>query len=50
MWLRYKELGLKLVSLEDKFSFHPKRPHMVEEKKDGKEGDPFKTLLEESLA
>jgi hypothetical protein len=31
---RYKELGLKLVSLEDKSSRMPKRISMVGEKKD----------------
>jgi hypothetical protein len=45
----YRELGLKLVSLEDNHSRQPKQPPMVEEKRDDRAGDPFKTLLEESL-
>jgi hypothetical protein len=45
----YKELGLELVSLEDKISRMPKRPLMVEENKDDGTGDPFKMFLEESL-
>jgi hypothetical protein len=45
----YKELGLELVSLEDKFSRTPKRPLMVGEKKDDGIIDPFKMFLEESL-
>lgn len=46
---RYRELGLKLVSLENNCSFHPKRPPMEEEKIYDKEEYPFKMLLEESL-
>jgi hypothetical protein len=45
----YKELGLELVSLEDKSSCMPKRPLMVGEKKDDGIGDPFKLLIEEAL-
>ena len=45
----YKELGLKLVSLEDKSSHTPKKTLMEGEKKDDGIGDPFKMLLEESL-
>jgi hypothetical protein len=45
----YKELGLELVSLEDKISRTPKRPLMAGEKKDDGTGDPFKMLLEEAL-
>jgi hypothetical protein len=45
----YKELDLKLVSLEDKSSRKPKRPLMAGEKKDVGIGDPFKMLLKESL-
>jgi hypothetical protein len=45
----YKELGLELVSLEDKISHTPKRPLMAEEKKDDGTRDPFKMLLEEAL-
>jgi hypothetical protein len=45
----YKELGLELVSLEEKISHMPKRPLMVGEKKDDRIGDPFKLLIEEAL-
>jgi hypothetical protein len=45
----YKELGLKLVSLEEKICHMPKRPLMVGEKKDDGTRDPFKNSLEESL-
>jgi hypothetical protein len=45
----YKELGLKLVSLEDESSHTPKRPLMVGENKDDRIEDPFKQLIEESL-
>jgi hypothetical protein len=43
------ELGLKLVFLGGNLSFHPKQPPMVEEKRDDRESDPFKTLLRESF-
>jgi hypothetical protein len=45
----YKELGLELVSLEEKISCMPKRPLMVGEKKDDGTGYPFKMFLEEAL-
>jgi hypothetical protein len=45
----YKELGLELVSLEDKISHTPKQPLMAGEKKDDGTGDPFKLLIEEAL-
>ena len=45
----YKELGLELVSLEERNSHTPKRPPMVGEKKDDGTGDPFKLLIEEAL-
>jgi hypothetical protein len=45
----YKELGLELVSLEDKISHTPKRPLMAGEKKDDGTRDPFKMLVEEAL-
>jgi hypothetical protein len=45
----YKELGLELVSLEDRSSRTPKRPPMARKKKDDGTGDPFKLLIEESL-
>jgi hypothetical protein len=46
---RYKELGLELVSLEEKSSRTLKRPLMGGEKKDDMTRDPFKMFLEESL-
>jgi hypothetical protein len=45
----YKELGLELVSLEEKTSHTPKRTLMEEEKKIDDTRDPFKMLLEDSL-
>jgi hypothetical protein len=47
--VRVQELGLELVSLEDKSSRMPKRPLMAREKKDDGTRDPFKMLLEEAL-
>ena len=47
--LGYRESGLELVSLGQDHSLHPKQPPMVEEKRDDEEGDPIKSLLEESL-
>jgi hypothetical protein len=46
----YRELGLKLVSLEENSLTLPKKPPMVEEKRDDGERDPIKLFLEESLA
>jgi hypothetical protein len=45
----YKELGLELVSLEEKISHTPKKPLMVGENKYNGTGDPFKLSIEESL-
>jgi hypothetical protein len=45
----YKELGLELVSLEEKNYRMPKRPLMEGRKKYDGTRDPFKMLLEESL-
>jgi hypothetical protein len=45
----YKELGLELVSLEEKSSRTLKRPLMEGKKKDDGTGDPFKLLIEEAL-
>jgi hypothetical protein len=47
--LEYKELGLELVSLEEKISHTPKRPLMAGENKDDGTRDPFKLLIEEAL-
>jgi hypothetical protein len=44
-----KELGLELVSLEDRRSCTPKQSPMVGENKDDGTGDPFKLLIDESL-
>ena len=49
MMLGYKELGLELVSLEEKVSCTPKRLLMAGEKKDDRIKYPFKMFLEESL-
>jgi hypothetical protein len=45
----YKELGLELVSLEEKSFYMPKRPLMAGEKKYDGIGDYFKLVIEESL-
>jgi hypothetical protein len=45
----YKELGLELVSLEEKISCMPKRPLMVGEKKYDETRDIFKMFLKEAL-
>jgi hypothetical protein len=45
----YKELGLELVSLDDKHSHMPKQPLMVGENKYDGTGDPFKLLIAEAL-
>jgi hypothetical protein len=47
--LEYKELGLELISLEERSLRTPKRPPMVGENKDDGTGNPFKLLIEESL-
>jgi hypothetical protein len=46
---KYKELGLELVSLEEKISCTPKRPLMEGENKYDGIGYPFKLFIEESL-
>ena len=43
------ELGLELVSLEERSSRTPKRPPMVGERKYYGTRDPFKLFIEESL-
>jgi hypothetical protein len=45
----YSKLGLKLVSLEDNCSRTPKKPSMVEEKKNDGADDPINLLLEQAL-
>jgi hypothetical protein len=45
----YSKLGLELVSLEDNHSHTPKKPSMVEEKKNDGADDPINLLLEQAL-
>jgi hypothetical protein len=45
----YRKLGLELVSLEDNRSHTPKKPLMVEEKKNDGADDPINLLLEQAL-
>jgi len=45
----YRELGLKIVSLEEKKSLYPKNNPMEEEKRDNGAIDPIKLFLMESL-
>jgi hypothetical protein len=45
----YSKLGLELVSLEDNLSRTPKKPSMVEEKKNDGADDPINLLLEQAL-
>jgi hypothetical protein len=45
----YRKLGLEHVSLEDNFSHTPKKPSMVEEKKNDGADDPISLLLEQAL-
>jgi hypothetical protein len=47
--LGYQELGLEIVSLEEKISRMPKRPLMVGEKKENETRYPFEMFLEESF-
>ena len=43
---KYSKLGLELVSLEYNCSYTPKKPSMVEEKKNDRVDDPINLLLE----
>jgi hypothetical protein len=45
----YRELGLELVSLEEKYSRMPKKSPMAGENKGNEIGYPFKKNLEEAL-
>jgi hypothetical protein len=45
----YSKLGLNLVSLEENHSLMPKKPSMVEEKKNNGEDDSINLLLEQAL-
>ena len=49
MRLGHEELGLELVSLEEKISHMPKRHLMARENRDDGLGDPYKMFLEEAL-
>jgi hypothetical protein len=46
---KYRNLGLKLVSLEENCSRTPKKPSMVDEKKNDVVDDPISLLLEQAL-
>jgi hypothetical protein len=46
---KYRKLGLELVSLEENLSRTPKKPSMVEEKKNDGADDPINLLLEQAL-
>jgi hypothetical protein len=46
---KYRKLGLELVSLEENLSRTPKKPSMVEEKKNDGADDPISLLLEQAL-
>jgi hypothetical protein len=45
----YRKLGLNHVSLEENHSHTPKKPSMVEEKKNDGVDDPISLLLEQAL-
>jgi hypothetical protein len=45
----YRKLGLELVSLEENLSCTPKKPSMLEEKKNDGADDPISMLLEQAL-
>jgi hypothetical protein len=45
----YSKLGLELVSLEENRSRTPKKPSMVEEKKNDRANDSINLLLEQAL-
>jgi hypothetical protein len=45
----YRKLGLELVSLEENLSHTPKKPSMVEEKKNDGADDSINLLLEQAL-
>jgi hypothetical protein len=45
----YRKLGLELISIEDSRSRTPKKPSMVEEKKNNAVDDPINLLLEQAL-
>jgi hypothetical protein len=46
---KYSKLGLEIVSLEDNHSHTPKKPSMVEEKKNDGADNPINLLLEQAL-
>ena len=45
----YSKLGLDILSLEDNLSHTPKKPSMVEEKKNNGADDSINLLLEQAL-
>jgi hypothetical protein len=45
----YRKLGLELVSLEENLSRMPKKPSMVEEKKNDGANDSINLFLEQAL-
>ena len=47
--VRYRKLGLELVSLEYNLSRTPKKPSVAEEKKINGADDPISLLLEQAL-
>jgi hypothetical protein len=49
MRYEYSKLGLEIVSLEDNLSRAPKKPSMVEEKKNDRADDSINLLLEKAL-
>jgi hypothetical protein len=46
---KYRKLGLKIVSLQENFSCTPKKPSMVEERKNYREDDSINMLFEQAL-
>jgi hypothetical protein len=46
---KYRNLGLEHFPLEDNYSRTPKKPSMVEEKKNDEADDPIKLLFEQAL-
>jgi hypothetical protein len=46
---KYRKLGLELVSLEENHSLKPKKPSMVEEKKNDRAKYSINLLLEQAL-
>jgi hypothetical protein len=49
MRYEYRNLGLKIVSLEENFSHMPKKTSMAEEKKNDRANDSINLFLEQAL-